>query len=63
MDTAFPLTSRGNISEIKSQEIGPKPTWYPPMYTNKEIRIIVFCAVIPFTPQHVHEASSNPRVE
>ena len=30
-DTAFPRTSNGNISEIMSQEMGPNPTWYPPM--------------------------------
>ena len=60
IDTAFPLTSRGKISEIKSHEIGPKPTWYPPIYTNRAVRMTVFWGVMPSAPQHVHDASRNP---
>ena len=59
-ETALPLTSKGNISEMSSQDIGPKPIWYPPMYTNKERRMTIFCGVRPVVPQHTHPMSGNP---
>lgn len=59
-ETALPLTSKGNISEMSSHDIGPKPIWYPPIYTNKERRMTIFCGVRPVVPQHTHPMSGNP---